>query len=480
MRHVSFRHSRIAAVGSTLATAAALLLSQAAPSVTATVPYEPSDAVIANPERGLYHHSGDCDKESGRFTAARLARYRTEDEKITLVMCIFYLNEFKATPISAAQLARFKQQAAAVRGAGMKMILRFAYTQLDPEGDVPPPGDDAPLPRVLAHLDQLAPHLRANRDVIAVVQSGFVGTWGEGAYSQNFGNAGAQDWAKRKQVIDKLLAILPTDRMVQLRTPLMKESMYSPITAPVTEAAAYGGTPVARLGHHNDCFLASDTDFGTYRRALLSQEYDYLRRETNYVVMGGETCNAKRPPVGDARTECGTALAELSMFHYSYLNKRYRPEVITQWTDEGCMAGIENGLGYRFALHSSTFPATVARGQTMPVQLEIENAGWSAPFNPRPVQLILRNKATAAVHRLTTRFDPRRWHAGPVQPQTFNQPVTIPTSVPAGTYDLLLSLPDPRVSPANPPPAYAIQLANTGLWEPLTGFNDLKQTITVG
>ena len=50
--------------------------------------------------------------------------------------------------------------------------------------------------------------------------------------------------------------------------------------------------------------------------------------------------------------------------------------------------------------------------------------------------------------------------------------------VPAGTYELLLSLPDPLSALGNRP-EYAIQLANTDLWDPTTGFNDLQRIVTV-
>ena len=42
-------------------------------------------------------------------------------------------------------------------------------------------------------------------------------------------------------------------------------------------------------GHHNDCFLASSLDRGTYINRSL--EYPYLKDDTKYTVMGGETCS---------------------------------------------------------------------------------------------------------------------------------------------------------------------------------------------
>ena len=429
-----------------------------ATSSAATISYRGSNATIANPERGFYHHTGDCDKKD--FVASKLAGYRTT-EKVTLVMCIFYLAEFKTSPISQAQLDRFDRQAAAVRAAGLKMVVRFAYTSSEA-------GDDAPLSRVNAHLDQLAPHLRSNSDVIDVVQSGFVGAWGEGYYSQNFGNSGVispADWANRKAIIDKLLNVLPATRMVQVRTPRMKRQMFG--TTPVSTAGAYNGSAVARIGHHNDCFLASSTDYGTYQNA--SVEYPYLTADTKYVAMGGETCKVNPP-----RSECTTALQELSMFHYSYLNIDYKSAVLESWVAGGCRTTIDQRLGYRLSLVDARFPTTVRPGTSMPIQIRIRNTGWSAPHNPRLVYLVLRNISTGQLFKVRISSDPRRWQAGTTS--TIAQSLAIPASIPAGTYTLLLNLPDP-ITKLGKKSAYSIQLANAGVWEESTGFNRLLTTI---
>ena len=98
------------------------------------------------------------------------------------------------------------------------MILRFAYTESKT-------GNDATPAMVQEHLGLLTDTLRRNSDVIAVMESGFVGAWGEGHYTQHFGDAGdvePADWENRNAVVDRLLSILPRDRKVVVRTPLMK------------------------------------------------------------------------------------------------------------------------------------------------------------------------------------------------------------------------------------------------------------------
>ncbi|MDC0710169.1 DUF4832 domain-containing protein [Stigmatella sp. ncwal1] len=430
------------------------------PSSGTTAWYASSSATFANPERGFYHHTGDCDKSD--FVASTLKGYR-ETQKITQVLCIFYLAEFKNSPISQAQLDRFQRQANTVRSAGLKMIVRFAYTTSTT-------GDDAPLSRVTAHLDQLAPYLSAHSDVISVVQTGLIGAWGEWYYTQKFGNAGVvsqADWNNRKAVVDKLLGVLPSSRMVQLRTPKFKRTLYS--TSALASAQAFNGSAVARIGHHNDCFLASPDDWGTYENT--SVEYPYLAAETNYLPMGGETCNVNPP-----RSDCASALSEMGLFHYSYLNADYHSSVLSGWASGGCRPEIDRRLGYRFSLVSGTFPATASRGGVLPLDITLRNEGWAAPFNPRSAELVLRNTATGATYRLPLSADPRRWAPG--TSVRINENVTVPAGLAAGNYALLLNLPDP--APAlNTRPEYAIQFANADVWEASTGFNTLQRNVTV-
>ncbi|MFK4084660.1 DUF4874 domain-containing protein [Kribbella sp. NPDC020789] len=116
--------------------------------------------------------------------------------------------QYKNGPIAQAALDQLQQQIDTVRAAGLKMVLRFAYTTSTT-------GDDAAKDRVLG----------------------------------NAGSVGTTDWANRKAVTDKLLSVVPPSRMVQLRTPKFKRTMYT--TTPVQSANAYNGSATSRIGHHN-------------------------------------------------------------------------------------------------------------------------------------------------------------------------------------------------------------------------------------
>ncbi|GAA2640779.1 hypothetical protein GCM10009863_67480 [Streptomyces axinellae] len=348
-----------------------------------------------------------------------------------------------------------------MRGAGLETVLRFACTT---SAD----GDDAPKGRGLARLDQLAPVLRDTSDVIEFMQAGFIGAWGEWYYTQNFGNAGSvseADWANRKEVVDKILSILPKDRTVQLRTPKFKRTLYSP--DPLPPSQAYGGSARARLGHHNDCFLASPDDFGTYEDTAV--EYPYLSSGTRYVPMGGETCG-QNPP----RSSCPTALEELSGFHWSYLNADYHTGVLADWKSGGCWDEITRRLGYRFALEKGSYPDTATPGGPLPVKISVRNDGWASPVSPRDVELVLRDDATGKTHRLALDSRPRTWEPGATT--TLDETVKLPADLARGTYSLLLNLPDPRLRDRAD---YAIRLADEDTWEASSGMNDLLHKVAV-
>ncbi len=462
---------------------------------------ENKDSIIANPERGFYDHGIDCDKDQDTSTPTKdpfkvetLRGYLLEkDNGVSLVMCLFYLREYRTTDIHPDTLTFFNLQAARVREAGLKMIVRFAYN--DPNRCEPicqEYGDDALPAQVLKHIDQLKPVLQQNSDVIAVVQSGFVGAWGEGDDSKYFGEVKPENVLAnpqaRKDVVNRLLTAVPGNRMVQVRRPRWKMDFFN-------------GN--ARVGHHNDCFLASDNDADTYTSNIVNEK-NYLAIDTQSVAMGGETCGDPFPP----RSNCyddpiaskdGDALEELQKFHFTYLNRDWSTKVLSTWPSN-CLKTIKQKLGYRFFLARFKSPVYVRSGDSFSVELSIYNRGWAAPINDRPVYLVMRNTKTGTEYRqqLTNAFKAELVNARKWQPSEGSILVTANvstrlgsfTTIPAGEYHMFLWLPDPgwRLKSQMSKPSYAIRLVSSwglsgvyyDIWREATGYNDLNNSISVG
>ncbi|WP_052731023.1 DUF4832 domain-containing protein [Spirosoma radiotolerans] len=465
-----------------------------------------------NPERGFYIPISTSSARFVPLDATTLGRYRTQAQRTSkasypiqcsLVYRSYRLETFKNSPLSEDFLKKVDQDFIIARQAGVKLILRFAYTDQATTGSCPdqykicPPYGDAPKAIVLAHISQLSPLLHEHADVIAVLQMGFIGIWGENYFTDYFGDASTNSlgvvpdssWMDRNQVLAALLKALPKDRMVQVRTPQIKQRFIYGPKAPVTSAAmgagdGYQASDLARIGFHNDCFLASPDDYGTFydvgnsstkRGPATAPLRRYMAQDSRYTAVGGETCDDAFSPQNDC-APLGRAEQEMALMHYSYLNASYNNDVNNDWQAQGCMDNIRRRLGYRLVLRSATIPDRINVGQRLQIDLALSNVGYSAPYNPRSLQLILRNMASGVIHNITVETDVRRLSPGSHQ---LRHKLQLPAAVKAGRYELLLHLPDSYRSLAQNP-AYSIRLANTDLWEVHTGYNKLKQILTVG
>lgn len=431
-----------------------------------TVSYTAHDDVIANPERGFYHHTEVHSGSYNNLDLATLTSYRT-NQSITQILRVFYLESFRKSPISSQYLNNIRKDMAVVRESGLKMIVRFAYST-----GTTAPFNDATPEVVQMHIDQLKPVLRENADVIAVMQAGFIGTWGEWYYTDHFasepGFPSAEDWENRRQVVFSLLDALPKDRMLQIRTPGYKMKIFN-TEDPIDESNAFEAAHQSRLGHHNDCFVASSSDFGTYQNPDV--EKPYLEAETFFTPMGGETCNVA-PPYSD----CDNSTSELERFHWSYLNIDYNKNVLNVWEDQGCFDEVELRLGYRYELLDGSYTSVAKPGGAFDFSLNLKNVGYSNPYNPRDLKILLRNSVTGEIYMVAPDENIKRWPLATEINLAFT--AGLPEHIPTGNYELLMHMPDPYITLGNNP-AYAIQMANHDVWETQTGYNNLNHTLEI-
>lgn len=399
--------------------------------------YEVSEAPTPNPERGLVQYVDFSDPADVEFVAGL---------DVTLANVRVRLDRFRHVPISAQFIAELEDGFDRIRRAGLKLILRFQYNNGS--------GADPPVDRVMAHIDQLAPIIERHADVIAVMQAGFVGAWGEWHTSLS----GLTAPRARVAILERLLAALPPSRSLQVRSPTFKVEAFP--DGPIGEAIARSAAPSARIGHHNDCLLADPTDRGTYRRPI-ERVREYLAADARFVPVGGETC-APNPP----RTDCESAVRELRRFHWSYLNRSYHPAVIAGWRRQGCMDAIKRDLGYRLVLRRASWPRAVSAGERVEISIDIENLGFAAPFNPRDVAIVIGETKRYEVP--LPQVDPRGWLPGEVHRLTLR--FELPGDLPGGDHPLALWLPDPAPM-LRPWPAYSIRLANRGTWREDKGDN---------
>lgn len=470
------------------------------------VSYETDMDEFINPERGFYRPFGTKASNFVPLNEETLRNLRKPnpaaggfDVATSLTYRAYQLDIFREQLISNEILMAIQADMDVVRKVGNKIVLRFSYS----DSCCTPPFNDAPKATILKHLEQLKPILEKNKDVIAVVQMGLIGPWGEQYYSDYFGDlehgpVTDQNWLDRNEVINKLLEVVPVSRMIQVRAPYYKlrslegKNAHPEKAKPLTIDNAFNGSKIARIAHHNDCILANYDDYWTYNSfhkfPAVSDTLNlkkYVAAETKFLVFGGETCPGGDKgedvysPYNDCNSEGGGAQTYLKRFHTSFLNTSWSGAVNGDWTNK-CIDEIKRNLGYRFVLKRGIYPSTIKNDDNINIQLEILNVGYASTYNQRFVELVLQNTTTKKAYVTKIDADTRYWFTDELQ--TINLNFKWSEKLPKGNYNLFLNLPDPEPTIYDRP-EYAIRLASKlnskSIWNPEKGWNLLFSDIKV-
>jgi len=451
-------------IGELMAACAALLACGGNPASHKTSPsdetatFAGTAADIPNPERGFYGWSGG-DFVTGFDLGSVQGAYSSGQR---LVLAKVSLAAYRNSSLPATFLSALDARFAAVRSAGMKVTLLFAY-------DFTGSGSDASAARIKLHLEQLKPVLAANADVIPYMRAGFIGAWGEWHSSQygnscgyKSGSAGCSPVnANRAIVRDALLANVPATTQIGFRYPSDLQMWHpSASSAP------------SRVGAHNDCFLAGPTDSGTYTSSSLR---DYVQELSQRTAFGGETCDNAETPV---RSSCSDILSEGAQYHLAWLNGTYAGSVLNAWKNGGCYATVSSKMGYRIQVDRVTHGTVVTRGNTVAVDVDLRNVGWSRMFSARSLVVTLRNRVTGA----TITASGGNLGTLPAQASgstriTVNVPVS--TSAATGGYDVLLSAPD-TFAKTRRDMRFSVRFANADQAQVGQTWNSAAATLSAG
>lgn len=415
------------------------------------VSYTSENTNFTNPERGWYKYTKANSIGTYSFLSQSSLTTMRTSENISLILRLYDLGAFITTPISQTFLNNIQTDFNTLRASGIKCIIRFRYS-----------GDnniDATKDVLINHINQLKVITIPNQDVISVVEAGFIGQYGEWYYTSNYGDRGiltTKNIEDRKEIGLKIMELAP-NRLIMFRTPYFQQMVGG--TIPVTLTNAYNGTTNSRIGLHNDAFLSSNSDSGTFKNT--TTEYTYLDAQSKYTFCGGES-NA----LFNTKQNCSVVFSWLTRFHYNYLNFGYHPYVIALWKTQGCYDEIQRRLGYRFELIDSNITNNI-------LTINLKNVGFANIYNQRDVYLILKNTADGKEYPYKLNTDIRKWSSSTTI--TISDDL-LSHNIPFGFYDLLLNIPDKTLTNT----AYSIRFANTGLYDSATGYNKLNQTITIG
>jgi hypothetical protein len=432
--------------------------------------YQTDGTAVDNPERGWYSRR-DIVIDRDFTTAARIVHsyVRLDSHKAG--------TDIGATdPIATGMQAGLQR----LREQGRKTMLRFAYNYGDWTGSGCS-NADATEATITKHLTQLRPLLQPYRDIVMGLEAGFIGCWGEWHSSWYQGD---QEIPPKTATVRGLIDAFtwPHDAALD-PDPAWQNLLYAPqIAIRYPSLVRAVGTQLtqaeqARVGHHNDCFLASADDSGTWGRGpqplSIADDKAYVSTLGRNHIVGGETC------AYPGRVTCNTALAELAAMHFTYLNSEYHPDAVQALKSGGCFDEISRGLGYRLWIKIADFPDSATAGSTFQFRFVVQNDGFAAPLYDRPVYVVFdagsgepRKVALPAV-ALTS------WQPGET---TISVPFTVPSDMTPGQYRFALWLPDKAVD-LQPRTEYAVRLANaiagSFSWDATKGYNVLQPVFLI-
>ena len=474
-----------------VAALAGLLLPTLAVAQLQNIDYEGTDEAFPNPERGWYfvRQPGERSKTLplDDLDDAFFDDLRTRH--ITMVRQVYVLGvstddgEPWMIPdtLSPPVLDTLEADLARVRAAGFKLIPKFAYHWVhDVTGD-----EDASAAIIADHLEELRPILADNEDVIAFMEEGFVGYWGEWHDSvAGHVDPGTLDLsASGRRVFGQVADLLPTRPWAARYA----EQVMQVFPEPLTPDAAYGGSRQSRVGLFNAGFRSTPSDFGSWSSFDPVRESDqkaYAVVQTRYTVQSGEPAGVPDETQREYALSASGLLADLETFGYDALavnqTDAVRDGQYAAWQREGAFDEADRRLGYRYRLVSSELPTDLGAGAPFGVSVVVANDGWSGIYNPRAIEIVLRPVSGGVDVRLPV-VTPRDVRALLPEPGTERRlflPTTLPAEIVADDYEVFLNLPDsaPRLRER---PEYGIRFANAGSWEPATGFNRLNAVVRI-
>ena len=429
--------------------------------VSSDIEYTDSKEVLLNPERGFYTHNSivipETDINTVLISNANSVISDMQQNNDTLALTVFYLSNYANSDLSDDVINALNNFCGIFRKKGYKLIVRFAYF-----GDDTTYSDPDNFSQIISHIEQLQSFFTTNKDVIHLVQLGFIGKWGEWHTSPY------AETQYRSQVIDKMLEILPQESKISVRKPAFYKEYFSD---------GYFDTKLGlvnnlknRIGIYDDGYLSTITDYGTYETHNREEELKWMEYLTRYTAFGGETIyNADYEGYYDTTN----AIYNMNKTHTNYLNRLYHSHIINLWktnkitsnedldyVDYSLYDYFKNKLGYRFLLTDAKLPSyNVKQGEYLHLSFDINNIGFGNLIKNRPVKLIIEKDDKYYIN--ITTIDPRTWYSSNT---TKEQLVfKIPGNIETGEWNVYLQLPDSNntlIDSSN----YYIKFANSDIW----------------
>jgi hypothetical protein len=465
----------IACTGAGGTASASTTLAVSVPALPLTNTFSPNEITISTSEGAPY---ADCDfwVQSASSCLAQSNFGYGPTKVIRLYICLsgevsnLACSQEPAVtgPLSAAMLTDMDTRISAFGGTGVRLLLCFLYNF----GPIGPGAMDAPIDVISQHIDQLAPILLQNQDLIFSMEAGFIGTWGEWHDSTN----GNDTPAAQKILLDKEASYFSGVFPIVVRYP--------------GDLIQYIGTntPPQEFGLY-DAYYASDSDDGgTWDSCSTTSGYclpNYTPAQLQSYEAAVSTTTMFQGEFGaeDPALQTCDALASYSYTYHpqSFALYPYPTDIGTELQDEGCALSFYNQIGTRIELQNVAISGNPAPNGQLQFSLTLANTGYGRVIRQRPATLVFLSagNVVAEIPVPLAQMDLRQLASSPTPvPQTFQFNVNLPPAfLSSGPVSVALLIPDPAPS-LTAQPAYALPLNSVDqndnlIFDPATGYNAL-------
>ena len=418
---------------------------------------------IKNPERGFY---------STAFLKMMPSGTKASTSGANLVHLRVSIGEFSGAVNGTGDLEFTEEALNAldetlqnIKNRGGSVIIRFAYDGFNGVKDLEPS-----LDMILTHISQLKPVFYKNQDVIAYVELGFFGPWGE------MHSSAISSTDNVSKAIDVMLDSVPTNIKIGVRTPNYYAKWLGIDRVTLNENVTVKGTDAYRVGLFNDGYLGSNNDLGTFANREI--EIAWLEKQAMHTFYGGEVVANANPSDKPAINTAAYMSKEAFRTHTTYLNSEWNGNVINAWKDEiyngddelyvgqtGYLY-IANHLGYRFVLRKSEVTDEIRQNDKLKAKLQIENVGFANLINDKKVSVVLEKDGET--YEISTNIDATTWNSTEVSNVEIE--VSLPEDIELGEWNIYL-----RVSQNGDMSTdnnyKCIQFANADIWDENLGAN---------
>ncbi len=394
----------------------------------------------------------------------------------------------KDLPLTRDALDAIKRSLDAARADGVTLVVRVAYTDDAVYGAEP-----SDFAFVLRHQKQIGAILAQYPDVVAAIECGMIGPWGE-MHSSTY-DTHEQNGA----VVRGWLAETAPSTAILVRAP---KHLLAAADVETTAAFLAPRAPIVgeeRLGMYNDGYLGTDWDYGTWPggEGSFTRAQGVAWLATRRTPYGGECAyisTADAEKVTLLKPDRYNVVEEFYRTHLSYLRNitqkislvefldslRFDARVyafegapsLAEYDGQSLRRFIEDHLGYRFVVRRVKAAKEASAGKPFKIAFAVENTGFAAARGKIAAEIVFIQGDQVKVARAQLSVSVENWASGEVTRVLAT--AKTPKGLTRGPCAVALRLRVPMADEkAGDTPRRPIRFANPNLWLEAEGANRL-------